>query len=332
LSAAEVASALGLLTQGVEARQVEYADGEQFYNVHVREGVGEHADPPTLLQVPLISSAGTPVPLGQVVDVSPTTGASEIQHFNRQRQVTISANLLPRASLGGVVEKLDTKMRSLALPAQYHLGSTGIAAQVSKTKAAFAQTFTMAFVFMFLVLAAQFESWVHPITILLSLPLTVPFALISILLLHGSLNPLSYLGNLVLFGVVKKNAILQVDRANRLRAQGLEKDAAIVRASLDRLRPILMTTIAFVAGMIPLAVSRGVGSATNQSISTVVIGGQMLSLLLTLVAVPVMYSLFDDLQTLGTGRRLVWRLRDVRQRGTGPKPATGLPVSERGGT
>jgi len=332
LSASEVANVLGLLTQGVVARQVEYADGEQFYNVHIREGVGNRMDPLSLLQVPLISSTGTHVPLGQVVDVHPTAGASEIEHFNRQRQVTISANLLPQASLGGVVQKLDARMRSLGLPAQYHLGSTGIAAQVSKTKSAFAQTFTIAFVFMFLVLAAQFESWVHPITILLSLPLTVPFALISILLLHGSLNPLSYLGILVLFGVVKKNAILQVDRANRLRSQGLEKDAAIVRASLDRLRPILMTTIAFVAGMLPLAVSRGVGAATNQSISTAVIGGQMLSLLLTLVAVPVMYSLFDDLQTLGTGRGLFWRLRNVRRREAAPEAAAGMPVSERGGT
>src|SRR5262249_27337799 len=254
------------------------------------------ANPLALLQAPVLPPSGAPVALGQVVAIHQTTAPREIERFDRRRQVTISANLLPDASLGHVVEKLDAKLRSVGLPPEYHLGSTGIAEQVSKTKSAFMGAFAIAFVLMFLVLAAQFESWIHPITILLSLPLTVPFALMSILFLHGSLNPLSYLGILVLVGVVKKNAILQVDRANRLRAQGMEKSAAIVNASLDRVRPILMTTIAFVAGMIPLAISRGVGSATNQSISTAIIGGQMLSLLLTLLAIPVFYSLFDDLE------------------------------------
>ncbi|HET8998479.1 MAG TPA: efflux RND transporter permease subunit [bacterium] len=299
VSVSEAANALALIEQGGDARQVKYAEGGQFYNVHIREDVPGRADPAALLRVPLLSSTGGRVPLGQVIDIRQTTGASEIERFNRERQVTISANLLPEASLGSVVERLDAKMRSLALPPAYHLSLTGISEQVSKTKNAFMQTFTMAFVFMFLVLAAQFESWVHPITILLSLPLTVPFALISMLFLRGSLNPLSYLGILVLFGVVKKNAILQVDRTNQLRAGGMDRHAAIVTASLDRLRPILMTTIAFVAGAIPLALSRGAGATTNHAISTVIIGGQVLSLLLTLAAIPVIYTVFDDLGRIG---------------------------------
>ena len=315
----EAAEALRLLVGGDQVTT--YNEGGEQYEVHVRAEARDRTTEEAIALLPVPSSRLGSVTLNNIASFAPDSAPTEIRRLNRQRQVTVSANMLPGTSQAGAQAQILQASAVLSLGPEYRTGFSGRSRELNRTASAFLTALALSLIFMYLVLAAQFESWLHPVTILLSLPLTLPFALLSIVVFGQSLNVFSALGMLVLFGVVKKNSILQIDHANQLREAGLGVHDAVVQASRDRLRPILMTTLAFVAGMVPLVVTSGVGSATNHSIGWVVIGGQTLVLVLTLVVTPVTYTLFDDLRD----KRLVVRsVRWFRSRLPAAEPVTPL--------
>lgn len=312
----DISQALNTLVAGQEATT--FNEGTEQYEVRVR-AINTYRDDVEGLKRLIVPSAKLGwVTLDRVVKVVPGTGPSSIERVNRQRQVTLLANTRPGGSAANITAEIDNFVKDLNLPSGYRTGYVGQSKEMGKAGMYFLLAISLSFVFMYIVLAAQFESFVHPVTILLTLPLSIPFGIFSLLVAGQTVNIFTGLGLLLLFGVVKKNAILQIDHTNNLRSQGMSRYDAIIQANRDRLRPILMTTIALVAGMIPLVISTGVGSGTNRSIGVLVVGGQSLCLLLTLLAVPVFYSIFDDLSSVHVFRRIGefsgWLFGGVRRR------------------
>ena len=292
--AGDVAQALNILSAGQITST--FSEGSKQYDVIVRAEEQFRRDRSNFRYFTVASSNGGTVDLERVVKINEGVSPSSINRLNRLRQVTVSAGLPPNASESDAVAKMERIAKDLHMPAEYLTGVTGQSKELQKAYNAFLYAFLLSFVFMYLILAAQFESFIHPVTILITLPLSVPFALLSTAMAGQTLNIFSALGILLLFGIVKKNAILQIDHTNTLRSKGMSRYDAIIQANRDRLRPILMTTLALVAGMIPLTLGSGAGAATNRSIGILVVGGQSMCLILTLLAVPVFYSIFDDAQ------------------------------------
>ncbi|MEA2176043.1 MAG: hydrophobic/amphiphilic exporter (mainly bacteria), family [Blastocatellia bacterium] len=295
----DIAQALNTLVAGQKVST--FNVGTDQYNVRVR-AIGQFRASEEGLKRMIVASPKIGwVTLDNLVRIEEGTGPSAIDRLNRQRQVTLTANVKPGGSQSAVINKMAEFAKEIHVDPSYKTGLAGRSKELGRAGYYFMLAILLSFIFMYMVLAAQFESFIHPVTILLTLPLAIPFGIFSLLVTHQTVNIFSGLGLLLLFGVVKKNAILQIDHTNELRAQGMERHDAIIQANRDRLRPILMTTIALVAGMMPLVLSTGPGAGTNRSIGVLVVGGQSLCLLLTLLAVPVFYSLFDDL-----GRSRVW--------------------------
>jgi hydrophobe/amphiphile efflux-1 (HAE1) family protein len=289
---ADIAQALQLLVGGQKVST--YAESGEQYEIRLRAAEEFRSSEDQLQLITVPSRKVGLVSLADLVQIRPGTGPATIDRYGRERQVTFYANAQPGQNEGAIGQAVKAAIEAEHLPRGFSIKPFGQSKLMAETALSFVFGLLASMVFMYLILAAQFESWLHPVTILISLPLTLPFAILSVILFKQALDVYSFLGIFVLFGVVKKNAILQIDHTNQLRAKGMARDQAILTANKDRLRPILMTTLSFVAGMIPLVTSSGIGSGFNRATAGVVVGGQTLSLVLTLLAAPIAYSLFDD--------------------------------------
>lgn len=291
----DIATSLRTMVGG-EEDITKFKDGDELYQVRVRadQNYRDRTDVLEALVIP--ASGGRMVRLDSVARVVEGLGPTQIERLNRQRKITVEANTngMP---LGTMLKEAEKAFKDQKAPADYTGGATGRSKELGNMLMGFVIAFGMAFIFIYIVLASQFESFVYPISILIALPLTLPFAVISLFITGQSITLFSIMGIFMLFGIVKKNAILQVDYTNTLRAKGMDRHAASIEANKTRLRPIIMTTLTLVASMIPTALGQGAGSGSRRAMAWVIIGGQTLSLLITLLMTPVTYTLFDDLET-----------------------------------
>src|SRR5262245_18869002 len=309
----DIATALRLMVGG-DDRVSRFRDESlnEDYDVELRLKQGDRNDQETISRLFVPSTKIGLARLDNMVSFQETTAPSRIDRLDRQRVAGVRASIDPQYGLADRMQAMKDEFARRGLPPEYNYAIGGRGRELERTFGEFILAFKLSIVFMYMILASQFESVIHPVTILLSLPVSVPFGLLSLWMMGDTLNLYSALGILVLFGVVKKNAILQIDHTLNLRRQGMERNQAIIQANRDRLRPILMTTLALVAGMTPLALGTGPGAEERRSIATVVIGGQSLSLLLTLLITPVAYMTFDDIANWFRSRAF----------GRQPKPAT----------
>ena len=295
VNVASIATALRTLVGG-DPEATSYREGDDRYDVQLRVNEEFRNSPGALNRLFVPSSTLGNVPIANVAYLEPASGPVQIERYQRQRQIMVSANIGTGQSLSNVIAVTNDVMSGMNMPPEYRSGLVGRSREFGRAAAAYAFALLLSIIFMYMILAAQFESFIDPITILLALPLSIPFALLSLVIARQNYSIIyTSLGVLVLFGIVKKNSILQIDHIKNLRKEGMPRLDAILHGCEDRLRPILMTTASLVAGMIPLAVGTGAGASTRRTVAIVVIGGQTMCLLLTLLVTPVAYSIFDDI-------------------------------------
>ncbi len=298
-----------------------YKEGTEQYDVWLRADRSFRSNPEALKTLTVPSLTAGLVQLTSVAALDESRGPSQIDRFGRERTVTFLANP-DGISLNEAVQRAKGITESLNMPREYQVNFTGQAKTLGETGYYFMVALGLSVLFMYLILAAQFESWVFPVSILAALPVTIPFGLLSLLLLRSNLDLYGMFGLFMLIGIVKKNGILQVDKTNELRHAGLDRLKAILDANHIRLRPILMTTMMLISAMIPIALGQGPGSGARASMAKVIIGGQALSLFLALLVTPVSYSILDDIN------RLFRRAAGWKPATFGPRENPRLPVEQ----
>jgi HAE1 family hydrophobic/amphiphilic exporter-1 len=310
---ATVGSTLRLMVAGDDEISTYREAGEQ-YPVKIRVLENQRRDIGTVGKLTVSSMTGQPVRIDNIAALNRGFGPTRITRTNRQFSISFSADMAPGYALDEASTDVRKLIADLHMPPGYSVRLQGQTRNLEETTDNLIMAIALASVFVYMVLAAQFESFVQPIIIMAVLPLSVPFALFTIWATGRTLNLWSALGILLLFGIVKKNSILQVDYTNVLRAQGVPLAKAIDEACRTRLRPILMTTSAIIAGLIPTALGLGIGGAQRSAIAVTIIGGQSLCLFLTLLLVPAAYLKLDALeQSLANQRLKGWlgRLRSA---------------------
>jgi len=297
-----LSSTMRTLVGGEEVSK--YKDGDEQFSVRLRLDEQFRNDPSTMGDIFVPASSGRMVRVSDVARLTLGNAPASIDRYNRMRQVSVNANLdRLKITLGDAIAAARVKVGELGLKAGYQVTFGGSAKTLSEAGSDFVLAIILAVAFIYMVLASQFNSFIHPLTIMTALPLSLPAGLLALMAFGMTLNVYSAIGLMMLFGIVKKNSILQVDYTNTLRAQGLDRHTAMIQANHVRLRPILMTTISIIAGMLPIAFGRGAGSGSRASMAVTIIGGQILCLLLTLLITPVVYSYFDGLRA--------WRPSDL---------------------
>ncbi len=271
-----------------------YREGDRQYEVMLRLE-DKFRDPDKLGQLMIPAGQGRVVKVSDVAQLRMEPGVNSISRYNRQRQVSVNA-AFDKIPLGEAVTRARQAVDELGMKPGYQVVFTGSAKTLATASNDFVLAMGLAVAFIYMVLASQFNSFIHPLTIMTALPLSLPAGLLALLAFGMTINVYSGIGMLMLFGIVKKNSILQVDYTNTLRERGMERHEALIQANHVRLRPILMTTIAIFAGMLPIALGKGAGAGSRASMAVTIIGGQALCLLLTLLITPVAYSYFDDLR------------------------------------